>query len=145
MHDDLIRKLEEADEGSRALDGETWCAKNNAEFVQWDGAGCVYRAADSGAVGIRHRPAEHIPRYSESLDAALSLLPEDWWLMSMGEGRSPIIYKGDTHEPSGSFWAKVQHVRGGRAQIAQARTLVLALTAACLKARAATNPASDEM
>lgn len=67
----LIERLEAAETGSRVLDGEIWCATNGYEFVQWDGAGCVYRTQPNGK--ISHDPNNNFRAYSASLDAALGL------------------------------------------------------------------------
>src|SRR5690606_20644606 len=51
---DLIARLEKATGPDRELDGRIWCAINGYEFVQWDGAGCVYRAKSIGHIDARH-------------------------------------------------------------------------------------------
>lgn len=77
----LIELLKAAERGTFVLDAEVWCAVKGYEFVQWDGAGCVYRAPGSGARGIRHAGYRDVRPYSVSLDAAMDLaervLP-DW-------------------------------------------------------------------
>lgn len=73
--------------------------------------------------------------YTGSLDAALMLVPEGWFVYGMGEGVTPIIRRGDTHKRM-DFWAEVQREQGGFLRKARAQTLSLALTAAALRATA---------
>lgn len=67
---DLIKRLEEATEGSRELDVEV--AKSIKFF---DGT----RASYTLNVNL-------IPHYTTSIDAALTLVPEGWGGLSMMEG-----------------------------------------------------------
>ncbi|WEX10345.1 hypothetical protein [Chelativorans sp. AA-79] len=72
---ELIEKLEKAAGPELVLDGMIWCAVNGYEFVQWDGAGCVYRKVDGSSWdrGIKHISAHEVRPYSASLDAAIAL------------------------------------------------------------------------
>jgi len=72
---ELIERLEKADGPALVLDGMIWCAVNGYEFVQWDGAGCVYRKVDGPEWdrGIKHISAREVRPYSASLDAAIAL------------------------------------------------------------------------
>lgn len=76
-----------------------------------------------------------IPSLTASLDAALTLVPEGWFLDGLREGRKRIIYAGDQHEPLGWFQAELQHIDGGRLQRERAKTAALALCIAALRAR----------
>lgn len=77
---DLIAKLEAAGEGSRELDALIWCALNGAAYV-----GSHADATEPGncfwfrhpADGVEYSRAAHY-RYTTSLDAALTLVPEGW-------------------------------------------------------------------
>ncbi|MBS1725012.1 MAG: hypothetical protein JSS66_18895 [Armatimonadetes bacterium] len=72
----LLERVRGASGPSLVLDGEIWCAVNGYEFVQWDGAGCVYRDpnAPSWKPGITHASASVIRPYSASIDAAVALV-----------------------------------------------------------------------
>lgn len=74
MSADLIDRLEKATGPSLVLDGEVWCAINGYEFVQWDGAGCVYKKpGTSGYQGISHELHRNIRPVTASLDEAVAL------------------------------------------------------------------------
>jgi len=68
---ELVERLEVAERGSHVLDAELWCARNGYTFVQWDGAGCVYRERPESS--IRHIRHSDIAPVTTSLDAALAL------------------------------------------------------------------------
>ena len=86
----LAERIAKASGPDRELDGMVWCAADGYEFVQWDGAGVVYRG-DSRR-GITHQPADHIREYSASIDSALALVerlkPGVFWLIGKGKTRS---------------------------------------------------------
>jgi len=69
----LAERCEQAAGPDRKLDGAVWCAAVGYSFVKWDGAGVVWRGADGS---IHHCPADRVPRYTASLDAAVRLVPE---------------------------------------------------------------------
>lgn len=94
MTTDLIKRLEEATEGSRELDvwisfaigdyvahdqndiekcAREWCELN--EYDPGEGYGVPYVSCAADTVGI--------PRYTTSLDAAMTLVPEGWWFLDL--------------------------------------------------------------
>ena len=126
----LADRVEAATGPGRELDAEI------ARAIGW---GCVMRDPEAGHRWIcwrkRYRDGEWIrlPHYTFSIDAALTLVPEGWFIYGMGERVTPIIYKGDRHEHI-DFWAETQHRQGGLLQKAFAATPALALVAASLRA-----------
>jgi hypothetical protein len=68
----LAERCEQTAGLDRKLDGAVWCAVNGYPFVKWDGAGVVWRGADGS---IQHYPADRVPPYTASLDAAVTLYP----------------------------------------------------------------------
>ena len=104
--DELIARLEEATEGSFDLDCEVW------------------DAIGDGALGL-HKPRS-IKRYTTSLDAALSLVPEGLMLM-LKSGWKPGPWLVHLEREEGPA---VQWVAG-----AYSSTAPLALCIASLKAR----------
>lgn len=132
---DLIARLEAASEGSRELDALVWVATLPPDGKGIDGYGLPdsgahyeHEADEDGSVTMwvvwsiasrskrARRPA---PAYTTSLDAALTLVPEDKaWCVEA--------------EPGGfSAWVDA----GGKATLGDARAPALALTIAALKAR----------
>ena len=74
---ELIARLEAATGPSRELDAEIWCAANSKKFLRFDGMAMTrgnvfFHERDDGTAKIE---CSH-PRYSSSLDAALTLVPE---------------------------------------------------------------------
>lgn len=121
---DLIERLERASGPDRELDGRIWCALNGYVFLEWDGAGCRFRAKNNGWIGHNN-----IKEWTASLDAALTLVPEGYrWLVGNAwkdkHGDCPamasVVVAGDY---------------GGRPT--SAATPALALCIAALKARSA--------
>jgi len=123
----LAEECERAEGPSRELDRKI--------FEAATGLSASYQALGfSGKSVTRHMDT---PRYSASIDAALTLVPADlWWLQNLIERRSSIIFAGETHAPLGGFNCALQHVDGGRLTSGFAKTPALALCAAALKARA---------
>lgn len=74
-----------------------------------------------------------------SLDAAVALVPKDWWLFSLGEIRTEVRYALDRHEPTGFYLVQLQHFEGGRLRVTRAAAPALALCIAALKAREPSN------
>ena len=109
----LAARVEQAAEGSRTLDEVISCAI----FPE-------LRAVNDGeTIWIMHGQRVRILDYSDSLDAALSLVPEGWpW--QLASNNSAIVFKIDGDKT-------VAHWEG------RAATPALALTAAALRARAA--------
>lgn len=56
---ELLERLEKAEGPDREIDGRVWTAVNGHIFVQWDGAGCVYRTSKNA--GISHRQDDQVP------------------------------------------------------------------------------------
>lgn len=98
---DLIERIEAASKGSRALDWEIH----------------VHDGIDGKGMYGPH------PRYSFSIDAALTLVPEGWtWMLDTMEGRNEACVHGNGPVPDSAY--------------VTAATPALALCAAALKARA---------
>lgn len=130
---DLIKRLEAATEGSREIDARIWCLVNNYEFIYMcDGRGLhsnnVSREIE-GYLKFSHKNGQIYEgdkvqyfslqlRYTTSLDAALTLVPEGllWDVESRG-----AAFVGDPKMPSRMF--------------EMAATPTLALCIAALKAR----------
>ena len=88
---DIIERLEAAEHGSRELDAEIhsrqlgadWYAKNQYE----DGSGkwlcyCTSLFIDSDR---KHEQTKLPPYYTESIDAAITLIPDGlWWVLNSG-------------------------------------------------------------
>src|SRR5690606_3142744 len=72
---DLIERLERAEGPARELDGRIWCAVNGYEILGWDDDGCQYRAKQPGWIS-----SYYIREWTASLDAALTLVPEGWFV-----------------------------------------------------------------
>lgn len=85
----LIVRLEAASGPDRELDGRIWCALNGYPFVQWDGAGCVYRGRD----GIGHIAHDHIREWTRSIDASMTLVPDGWSWKLLHEPKYTRVYR----------------------------------------------------
>jgi hypothetical protein len=133
----LALKCETASGADRELDADIFQAIGGK---QWDRAyhdaqapcGCPHEMAVDGA---RRRA----PRFTASLDAAMTLVPEGWvWLVS---NRAPKPLAGRAYLHNGELI--YSGIGGSRPNPAHkfaevvAATPALALTAACLRARAA--------
>lgn len=117
---DLIEKLEAATEGSRELDADI------AQHVDWPRIRGAKRLPDrpdsSGYFEISADTWQAVPRYTTSLDAALTLVPEGW-------GCDLGIW------PSGNGARLTPGVNIFHAIYREAQTPALALCIAALKAR----------
>ena len=85
-----------------------------------------------------------LPKRTASLDASIALVERvtpDWWIEGLGEKRTPIKLVHDVHEPTGKWFARLQHWEGGRLKEAEATTLPLAVLLALLRAIANTEKA----
>lgn len=74
----LVERLEKASGPDRRLDGEIWKAVTEKP-------GDVWTNAFSGGVWHRRDTDDHLafespPRFTESIDAALALVPDGWWI-----------------------------------------------------------------
>jgi hypothetical protein len=136
----LAERCEAATGIDREIDKSIWVmlgkclhSRTTYERVQGDsGHTCDDCGADSwGNLGkFGQRLHDGVPAYTASLDAAMTLLTERMRLRGFGEGKS------------GVWVADIAERDYGRRCIAigSAVTPALALTAACLKARAASTP-----
>lgn len=91
------------------------------------------------AIGVELGPEsecfEPYPCYTSSIDAAMTLVPEGWFLHAAFENTKAIIYRGDQHDFI-DWNAALQHRYGGRIRYAGSKAnLALALCIAALKAR----------
>jgi hypothetical protein len=118
----LIKRLEKAAEGSSELDLAI------AEVVGW---AAEYRQhiADNIRKNIGYFPIEDMcPEYTQSLDAALMLVPEGWM----------VRLESDEHHRE--WWAELSRrstlVTGEAGPNLGSPTPALALVIACLRARA---------
>jgi len=128
----LIAKIEKATIGSRELDGEIFRAvKSDIIEADWENFNGVWHQCDPEDAVAWIPPLF----YTTKIDDALTLVPEGWFVPSMGERRTPIKFWGDVHEPICHF-AQIQWINGGgRLQHGDAATIALAITIAALKAR----------
>ena len=88
-HTDLIARLQAADGPSRELDAEIWLATTpGATRKKW---GYTHLASGRWCEIDETRDATHrlilVPTYTDSLDAAVSLVPNDLYYL-IGRGRS---------------------------------------------------------
>lgn len=142
----LAEKVEGAEGASAELDTLIYAAINGWP-VEWRGDALV-RLTDFYPIGTLDPSmgsrwfSGHIgaPPYTRSLDAALTLIP-DGWFFSIGEKRGLprhirfLAWLNDHNTPDG---IAVRHVEGSAA------TPALALTAACLRAKAALSSNKSE-
>ena len=70
----VIERLEKAKEGSRELDAEILRAVK-PEFADM----ALHPHAPGWLMGGDHKQPEYAPAYTQSLDAALTLVADDWW------------------------------------------------------------------
>ncbi|MBC9180219.1 hypothetical protein [Pseudoroseomonas ludipueritiae] len=142
---ELIERIEAAEEGSRELDGEVWCVVNGLVFrrVHRDGTFDFYNPERRYCVSAEdplpyfhmageytHRAPYTVPKYTTSLDAAVSLVPE---------GAGVQIERFWVQHISTPVWsAEVRWGIDGETVYAEERpTPALALCCAALKARLA--------
>lgn len=80
------------------------------------------------------------PDFTRSVDAALTLILEGWWLADLREWRTEVNRAGDTHDPTGRYKAGLQRDIGGNYTEGEGATLVVALCVAALKTRRKEEP-----
>lgn len=131
---DLIAKLESASEGSRELDAEISLAVEAGELVwrqtRYTGEQypAIKRARENYIGGFAF---EHVPHYTTSLDAALTLVPEGlYWIVGHGK-TSP------NELPFGAIISTPLPHREERGGAEHNASAALALCIASLKAREA--------
>lgn len=122
---DLIKKLEAAPVGSRELDCEIYGILM-PEYIDWEYTGSDYpdeywRGADG------KREVCYVPRYTTSIDAALTLVPEGW--------RVDCCW-----EDAGGTWMfdLIARNKSGTTGQCRAPTPALALCIAAMRARTTT-------
>jgi len=103
---EIIERLEKAEGASLELEGRVWCAVNGYEFVQWDGAGCVYRDPGSPAwdSGIKHADARTVRPFTASLDSTIALVERTLpgWLISICQHANKM-WQADLVPPGGNL------------------------------------------
>lgn len=146
---DLIERLEKATEGSRELDaaitvaldirpkwlrgdsGELWVRKTGTPGmpeIAW--LSSVIKTKGAGNPTAWHsfeymKGANVYPNYTTSLDAAMTLVPDDWRVEHIGESLPPVV-----------AWGVELHYRDDDCAIQRvANTPALALCSASLRAR----------
>ncbi len=137
---DLLARLESASEGSRELDARIWCAVRGHRFHAMNdsypvgGRFFYYPATDSS-----HTYGHALVRgefCTESLDAALSLVPSGWQYQLLKTGgvlaTSGKPCKASIKAPSEYGWVDEPRPHDG-----YAHTMPLALCIAALKAGSA--------
>lgn len=137
-HTELLAALEAATGPGRELDAAIWLAihRPNYKYPRQ----VMNRTPSSYAEAVeRHTVSVDrgitAPAYTASLDAALTLVPEGWFLDGLREGRKRITYATDRHEPLGWFQSELQYIDGGRLIRERAKSFALALCIAALRAR----------
>lgn len=111
---DLIARIESADGPDRELDCRIWCAID-----------VICRDFDLFSKVVPYFDQWQAPRYTASIDAALTLVPEDafWRIGHDGEGADPSLFKAQVLMPMVGQCVSI------------AATPALALAAAALKER----------
>jgi hypothetical protein len=116
---DLIERLGKAEGPDRELDGDIFAAAGGAAWEE------AYRLAQEPCgcphdVAVRDAKSRYSPRYTASLDAALSLVPEGWiWDVAS----------------TGCAWTMPEGALGWHVSISGPRSPALALCIVALKAR----------
>jgi hypothetical protein len=105
-----------------------WVTDNNGD---WTGEYTVWQANQSSYYELLEAQA--------FLDAAMTLVPEGWRMAALCE-RSPWFCRMETLDFDSVTWGKgsdwITDITAGQETTAKAATPALALTAACLRARA---------
>lgn len=137
---ELADRCMNATDADPELDALIWCAAfapADATVAQsrFNGAWCIYHGVGvrSGQPRLWEANNCQVRPVTGSIDAALLIVPADWWLYQACEDRAPIRFKDDKHDPMGTFTTSLQHLKGGRLRSGSARTLALSVcVAACL-------------
>jgi len=120
----LAERCEGASGPDNELSAAVWLHLPEQEGHAWKHGGDKFKHAHQIA------GCGFIPDYTASLDAAISLVPEGLWAEGSLSSPGQLEVHGPcTFDPIGKGWAA---------------TPALALTAACLRARAATMGGSDD-
>lgn len=132
---DLLTRLTAAQQGSRELDAAICCWKNGYELTEVSPSGAFSYIGTGGTHLIAPTGA---PEYTTSLDAALTLVPEGWWLHSL-EG----CQKAD------EWWVQIELIKPPYTHIDTGEDLVgkptaaLAVCLVAIRAREASEKSSS--
>lgn len=128
---DLIAALERADGPSRELDAEIDVAVKPDGYSMWCSERLPVRETLSSGLVIVKEYTYQVARYTASLDAALTLIPENqWFLMGAGKTRpdEPLYGVQIIRQNSDTVIAEAEHDGG----------LAIALCISALRARSVT-------
>lgn len=107
---DLIERLEKATGADRELDKDIYV---------------LTTGGDPSEHRINWQYAQFLPRFTESMDAALTLVPEGWWwVLKLAPHRKGAFAELHSHK-----------IGGGELAISDGTTPAIALCIAALKAR----------
>ena len=127
--EDLIKRIEAADGPDRGLDAEI------CEAMGFTVVGHYRRGSNEPIRGYSWQP---VPRYTSSIDAAMTLVPEGWRLQLSEWDHEDLRAKGP--------WQAILERNGTRGDFMEpaprcdhAKTPALALCAAALRAKTAQN------
>lgn len=131
---DLIARLEKATGPDRELDGDiaVYLGLPPKEMQRDTHRRWLWYAQ----VSPEDFDSWEAPPLTESIDAAMTLVPDNRWLQLLKEIRSEIRRYGDKHTPTGFWLAGLQHVDGGRLEEGCGASPAIALCIASLKALA---------
>lgn len=133
--DNLIAELEAATEGSRELDHSIFLATHPEQGTTSEGGEYWY----AGHLDEDGGPWIRLPKYTTSLDAALTLVPKGWSLFGLRQG-DPTLSDSNPEKRS---WASIKPHQQNDAgwklgiQMNHALTPALALCIAIAKTRQA--------
>lgn len=129
----LAEQCEKASGPDRLLDREIGCAALGWKRFTLNGAGMLYCGDDAHP----DHPGSKYPALTESIDAALTLLPRGWSVqlyLHDGENSADIYLLGE-YEPSAHRTFGGRRVLSGSYEAEACKTPALALCAAALRAQ----------
>ena len=137
----LLSRLEQAEGPSRLLDAEIAVAIFRAADPDALRAEAAESDCEPGTYWMVHRDGWRSlttsQKYTSSLDAAMGLVPEGWFLKHLGERTREVMFVGDQHSFVG-WEAEIQYRDGGgRLQGGCCENREIALVIAALKAHRA--------
>jgi hypothetical protein len=120
----LIERLKSADGPDRTIDADLH------QYLHPDQVESTNPPYMPGYVGIKGNPhwQEIQERYTGSIDDALALMPDTYWLQIETSGISP--------GPNNRLWPVVRYGVASKEQTAQTKTIPVAICIAALNARA---------
>ena len=127
---DLITRLEQATEGSRELDCDIFNIDSRYEITD-DERRNTYNGNGLYGRNVHNDMRVEVPHYTESLDKALTLVPEGvrgWQICKSVLGPTVAEFVHDDRDDPGGDWYSVDGISG------EASTPALALCIAALKA-----------